>query len=194
VAASEFLPQIESSIALMKDAGIEFEAGLSEAELAAVEARFNIQFPPDLRAFLQVALPCGQSFPNWRSDDESSLRGRLEWPEDGIAFDVEHSSIWLTPWGPPPLESAARIDAARLLVRQAPRLIPIYSHRYIPPEPPTAGNPVFSVHGTDIIIYGVDLWNYLRNEFAPREPHSLPDHAACRWIRFWTDTMEDVMG
>jgi hypothetical protein len=193
VAPLQYLPQIESSIALMKDAGVDFEAGLSVGELDAVEARFNIQFPPDLRAFLQVALPYGDKFPNWRSDDESSLRRRLQWPEDGIAFNVEHDRIWLSAWGQPPLDSEALVDAARRLVQQAPRLVPIYGHRFIPPEPLSAGNPIFSVYGTDIIVYGTDLWDYLQKEFAPREIGSLPNHADCRWIRFWTDTMEDVM-
>jgi hypothetical protein len=44
-------------------------------------------------------------------------------------------------------------------------LIPICSHRYIPAAPHEAGNPVFSVHQTDIIYYGADLMDYLQNEF-----------------------------
>jgi len=38
--------------------------------------------------------------------------------------------------------------------------IPVYSHRYLPSEPKATGNPVLSVHQTDIIYYGNDLASY----------------------------------
>ena len=50
-------------------------------------------------------------------------------------------------------------------VAKAPRLIPILSHRYMPDDPPLAGNPVFSVYQTDIIYYGYDLASYFESEF-----------------------------
>jgi hypothetical protein len=45
-------------------------------------------------------------------------------------------------------------------------LIPIYGHRYLVGEPCCAGNPVLSVHQSDIIVYGRDLREYLLREFA----------------------------
>jgi hypothetical protein len=53
----------------------------------------------------------------------------------------------------------------------------------IPDEPNLAGNPVFSVHQTDIIYYGFDLADYLRHDFhiPGREPW--PENI--RQIRFW---------
>ena len=80
-----FNSEIDASIALMKAHGVVFESGLSDDEVMAVESRFHFQFPPDLRAFLQVALPSGDRFPNWRSDSEAKLNDMLRWPEDGIA-------------------------------------------------------------------------------------------------------------
>lgn len=57
----------------------------------------------------------------------------------------------------------------------------------MPDEPELPGNPVFSVHQTDIIQYGSDLADYLRNEFhlpgqeeGPRQPRS---------IRFWDECL-----
>src|SRR5207245_1362409 len=44
-------------------------------------------------------------------------------------------------------------------------LIPVCSQRYLPDDPPLAGNPVFSIYQTDIIIYGRNLWDYFRHEF-----------------------------
>src|SRR5436190_13969950 len=45
---------------------------LTDTEVTAVEAQFHFRFPPDLRAFLQTALPSGEKFPNWR--DRKSTR------------------------------------------------------------------------------------------------------------------------
>ena len=46
-----------------------------------------------------------------------------------------------------------------------------------------AGNPVFSVHQTDIIYYGCDLWDYFLNEFGPE---------AVRWQRFKGKSEEEI--
>ncbi len=161
---------------------VEFAEGLTLAEIKAVEARFGFRFPPDLAAFLQTALPRGPQFPDWRSGDESELREWLDLPRHGVLFDVEHG-FWLDSWGdrPSSLESALRV--ADELIAAAPKLIPIYAHRMMPEEPCLPGNPVFSVHQTDIIRYGFDLADYLRQEF--HLPGREPWPAEVRPIRFW---------
>ena len=174
----------------MKAHGVEFKSGLSEREIAAVETLHQFQFPPDLRAFLQAALPCGDRFPQWRRPDDPDLLASLDWPEEGIVFDVEQNSLWLDEWGPRPSAMLRAIEIARRLVRHAPTLIPIYAHRYLPAEPQQSGNPVFSVHQSDIIVYGRDLWDYLRNEFEGPSSSTVPDPSSCRPIRFWTDLAE----
>jgi hypothetical protein len=83
---------------------VQFETGLSDAEVAVVENRFGFHFPPDLRAFLQTALPTGPRFPHWRSGDESSLREWLDAPRQGVLFDIEHNGFWLKDWGPRPAD------------------------------------------------------------------------------------------
>jgi hypothetical protein len=162
---------------------IEFDAGLSDAEADAVEGRFGFRFPPDLREFLQTALPRGPGFPDWRSGDESALRALLDLPRRGILFDVEHNDFWLPEWGPRPDTLAASLEAVSDLVTNAPRLVPVFGHRMMPDEPCLAGNPVFSVHQTDIIHYGFDLADYLRHEFALPGREPWPD--SVRPIRFW---------
>jgi hypothetical protein len=162
---------------------IEFDVGLTDAEVAATEARFGFQFPPDLRAFLQIALPSSPRFPNWRSGEEDSLRHWLDLPRRGILFDIEHNKFWLEELGPRPdsLEEARKV-ATELFVA-APKLIPIYGNAMIPDEPHLPGNPVFSVDQTDIIYWGFDLADALRRTFrmAGREPW--PEKI--RPIRFW---------
>jgi hypothetical protein len=161
------------------------DAGLTDAEIRATQHRFGFIFPPDLRALLQFVLPIGKEFPDWRDGTEDQLRRRMDWPFEGIRFDVESNNYWLPAWGARPDEEDERLELMRRLVERAPRLIPICSHRYMPSDPPLAGNPVFSVYQTDIVYYGNDLADYFRREF--KVP--LPDWAAerPRVIRFWDE-------
>ena len=57
----------------LRDRAVAFDTGLTDTEVEAAESRFGIRFPPDLRAFLQTALPRGESFPDWRTGDEAAL-------------------------------------------------------------------------------------------------------------------------
>ena len=169
---------------------IEFDAGLTDDEVAATEHRFAFRFPPDLREFLQTALPRGPEFPDWRSGDEAALREWLDQPRHGVLFDVEHG-FWLEEWGQRPelLEEALRV--AGDLVAAAPHLIPVYGHRMMPDDPHLAGNPVFSVHQTDIIHYGFDLRDYFRCEFGLPDREPWPERV--RPIRFWNlDRFQEV--
>src|SRR4051794_40981771 len=68
---------------------VELDSGLSDAEVERTEQQFDFRFPPDLRAFLQAALPRGAQFPDWRSGDAGRLRDWLDVPRRGILFDVE---------------------------------------------------------------------------------------------------------
>jgi hypothetical protein len=165
--------------------GINFAPGLTDEEIAQVETTYNFRFPPDLKAFLQHTLPISKGFPNWREDSEQELRGRLDWPLDGILFDIEHNSFWMEDWGEKPSKLKDAFEIARKEVAKVPRLIPIFVHRFLPTEPFLAGNPVFSVYQTDIIYYGNDLASYFAAEFSV----SCPTWAATepRQIRFWSD-------
>jgi hypothetical protein len=170
-------------VTLMRERGISFDAGLTDTEIGAAEDRFGFQFPSDLRAFLQTALPCGEGFPDWRAGAESDLKKWLGLPLRGILFDIEFNEFWLEEWGPRPASLAEAIRIVENLVAAAPQLIPVYHHRMMPAEPNSPGNPVFSVHQTDIVQYGADLETYLRNEFNLSE--SEPQQHPIRPIRFW---------
>jgi len=176
----------ENLVDQLRETGVVFEAGLTDAEVTAAESRYRFRFPPDLRALLQTALPNGEQFPNWRSGNEAALRDWLDLPRRGILFDVEHNGFWLEEWRPRPasLEQAQQIVNG--LLAQAPRLIPVYCHRMMPAEPCLPGNPVFSIHQTDIIYYGIDLRDYLIHEFLVRDDVGvwpIPDQM--RQIPFW---------
>ncbi len=64
-------------VARLQSHGVAFDAGLTNAEVIAAETKFAFRFPPDLRAFLQTALPRGRRLPDWRSGDEAELRDWL---------------------------------------------------------------------------------------------------------------------
>jgi hypothetical protein len=176
----------------MRERGIAFDTGLTDSEVTEVESRFGFHFPPDLKAFLQMALPREERFPDWRAAPEATLRAWLDQPLEGILFDIECNGFWLEEWGtrPPSLTEAKRV--AQGLVAAAPRLIPIYLHRMMPDEPDLPGNPVFSVHQTDITHYGANLEDYLCNEFKlPTVNPSKPDQICP--IRFWDiDRFQEV--
>jgi hypothetical protein len=163
---------------------VEFDAGLSDDEILQTENHYCFKFPTDLREFLQTALPRGDAFPDWRSsDDEAILYDWLDMPRQGIVFDIEHNGFWMEEWGALPRSLEEAIQTAGKLIASAPRLIPIYMHRMMPDKPQSVGNPVFSVHQTDIIYYGFDLADYLRHEFALPGREPWPENV--RPIEFW---------
>ena len=183
--------QLEQIKAVLEKAGVVFAPGLTPQEFSAAEARFEFSFPPDLRMFLSLALPMGERFPNWRELDSPYLVGALSRPLEGLWFDAEQNSLWLPSWGPRPASDAAAFDHLKRLVRAAPALIPIQGHRYMPAFPSEEGNPVLSVHQSDIICYGLNLEDNFKNEYSyyfGRKGYELyedPKH-----IAFWSSFLE----
>lgn len=163
-------------------AKIDFAPGLSGLEVLGIEARYGFRFPPDLRDFLQTALPRGRRFPDWRNGDEARFRAWFDLPREGVVFDVRQG-FWLPEWGERPHDEREAIGQVEALIAAAPKLIPVYAHRMMPADPHLAGNPVFSVHQADIIHYGRDLEAYLNHEFLGADyGASCTD---CRTIAFW---------
>ncbi|MFG2298378.1 hypothetical protein [Streptomyces sp. NPDC048603] len=161
----------------------EIGPGLIERELDAVEARFGFTFSADHRVFLAAGLPHGsRSWPDWRNGDPEDLAERLSQPVEGVLFDVEHNGFWYPAWNPRPAETSDALQIARSELATVPKLVPLYSHRYLPGTAGECGHPVLSVHQTDIIIYGNDLSDYVRHEFTGRAS-SLPARAT---VGFWS--------
>lgn len=157
--------------------------GLTTAEISGVQARYGFTFPPDMRRMLQLALPVGDQWPDWRNGEPDQLRRDVAWPTQGILFDVESNGFWHPDWPSRP-ESVDRASSlAREVLAAAPVLVPVYGHRYLPSEPSIPGNPVLSVCQTDVICCGTDLLDWLRREF-----RSAP---ASRAVPFWTWFVED---
>lgn len=153
----------------------------TQAELEDAQARFGLVFPPDLVAMLREHR-LAQGY-DWTRDDDR-IRDMLRWPLEGILFDVENDELWWPEWGDRPLSVVARRAVLTEVVGAAPKLIPLYGHRYIPEAPHEAGNPVFSVYQADIIVYGANLEDYVRHEFG--ETPSSSDKPTT-FIPFWSE-------
>jgi len=66
--------------------------------------------------------------------------------------------------------------------------VPVYAHRYLPAGRGTSGHPVLSVYQTDIIYYGVDLSDYIHQEFGgPGLSRTDPAWRPVATVPFWRD-------
>jgi hypothetical protein len=185
------IPQAKQLINLMRHKGIVFEPGLSDAEVIAIEAKFDIQFPPDLKRFFQLGLPVNDLFYNWRkglTDDAivATIQKRMNWPLEDVFISARNNGLWRPEWGNKPTDAEERVVIAQHHCLTYPKLIPICGHRYISSEPHENGNPVFSMHGMDIVYYGFDLATYFSNEFFFKLNSSFELPTQPREIVFWT--------
>lgn len=198
--------------------GTKWLDGLSEEEINQVERQWSVRFPPDYRLFLRqlhaVDRPTrGASyteyveegeeshlvpkekpaFYNWMTDTEA-LQDAFNWLVEGLQFDAEFNNIWLPTWGPKPGTVASQKERIRELVANAPKLIPIIGHSYLLAEPCQAGNPIFSVYQSDIIVFNSDLHDFFLFEFTALlgiegqwRDKRLRDNDVYAAIPFWGD-------
>jgi hypothetical protein len=177
--------------------GVSFDPGLTSGETSEIEERNGVKFPPDLAAFLQHGVPrlwrydvwgygeqVTTSFPDWRGNPNVISEGKARLLE-GLLFDVDFNNRWIPQWGERPLAIEDSVVLVKELLDEAPIMLPIYSHRFIPSEPLLAGNPVFSIVEMDIIHYGTDLADYLAHEFGVTRPDWSTKQP--RLIRYWQD-------
>jgi hypothetical protein len=161
--------------------GTRWTGALSADAIDAIERRFGAPFASDHRLFLETLhatapLRRGARFMDDRSMQPIDRPGFYHWQRDhealldeidgafeGVMFDVEENALWLPSWGERPDAPEARRGRVRALVDAAPRLYPIFAHRFV-----VAGAPslVLSIHQSDVIVYGRDLRVYLMNELA----------------------------
>jgi hypothetical protein len=158
--------------------------GLTDDEVTAIEREFVFTFADDHRDFLAAGVPTGRGWPDWRGPDRAALRALLAQPIEGVLFDVAENDFWYEGWGPRPSSVEAAVTAARPFLLTAPRMIPIFSHRYLPAA--MTGHPVLSIYQTDVIYYGNDIADWLNREFALGTPASSQARAT---VPFWRDLL-----
>jgi hypothetical protein len=176
-------------LALFQDKEIVWERGLSDAEFQYVWQIYHIEFPLPLKSFLKTALPVSRGFYNWRDFREENInriKKCMLLPIREI-FDRADEVDWYDGWGEEPVNPKTKIDEIQKKVKAAPRLIPIYAHRYMP-LCPLSHYPILSIHGLDVIYYAKNLEDYFEREFGSKTRDTLPD-SAIEKIPFWTDLM-----
>lgn len=188
--------ETQQIIELLKGRGVQFEPGLTDEEIIRIESKFNFRFPIDLKSFLQTALPSSDQFNNWRQGLHSErvakqILDNLDKPLLGMLFDLKNNNFWIKEWGERPKKYKEQEIIAKNNYYSLPKLIPIYSHRYIPSEPMESSNPVFSVHQMDIVYYGFDLPTYFSKEFNFTLPNNFQIPEKPNIIRFWTWWVEE---
>lgn len=159
----------------------EWTKGYTATELDEAQRRYAIRFPPDLVELLREKRPIRGY--DWTGDDPR-IQQKLDWPLNMLLNEVDCDNWW-TDWGERPALERERHEIVRQALKRAPRLIPLFSHRFIPETPDATGNPVFSMYGFDTIYYGANLEEYFANEF--NQTHRI---GATRHIPFWSDLVE----
>lgn len=207
--------QINAIVKALTAKGIQLEQGLSNDEVIQIEQKFNIKFPPDLKAFLQTVLPVdfedddsdlseeellnfvpsGYGWVNWRlglhSEKESHIiQERLDFILEGILFGVECRDFWWHNWGEKPDDLNKCFEIVKVHYQTYPQMIPVFMHRFIPSTPNEMGNPVFSINSTDIIYYGNDLASYLSCEFNFKLSKEFIIPKEPKRIPFWSDVID----
>jgi hypothetical protein len=157
--------------------------GLTDAEFARIEDEFGFHFAADHRDFLAAALPYGRGWPDWRTTDREALRDRLAAPVEGVLFDVAQNDFWYEGWGPRPPAVEEAVGVARRYLMTVPRMVPLYSHRYLPAG--LSGHPVLSIYQTDVIPYGNDLRDWVYREFGIGAASAEAGRRAT--VPFWRD-------
>lgn len=176
---------------------ITWAPGLGPEEFDAIEQRFDIEFADEHRAFLAAGVPVGGGFPDWRYRwwglRPDPLFAALDSSVEDVLFDVGHDQFWHPAWGIRPDQAAAAIAVARGHLATAPRLIPVFIHRCLPPGAGLPPRAVMSVHQTDVIFYGDELYEWVRMEFVmSAEERKASDRTPISehpLIPFWTDVI-----
>jgi len=162
--------------------------GYSQSEIADIQSAWKIRFPPDLAALLreQRSLLDGPGAFDWIRTEPNIIQAKLDWPFDGFWFDVEHNAVWWPEWGEKPDAAADQYRRLREIFRAAPRLIPLFGHRYLPEQPFETGNPVLSVYQTNVICYGTNLTDWLARERAGWDSAPM---SSVKEIPFWSQAL-----
>lgn len=167
----------------MKEAGVFFSSGLTIDTVEKIEKIYEICFPDSIKEFYLTALPISMgntAFPIWNDfspENIAHIRQLMRDPYQWLRRDIE-CGFWLSTWDDKTIDE---------LFENAPKLIPIYSHRYLPALE-DANPPVISTVGRDTVFYGVSLEDYLLREFCNASTDLV--EIKVPHIALWSDILE----
>ena len=179
----------EESIKILKQQGVEFEIGLTVEEIAKIEGIYKITFTKSLKEFLMMALPISKGFIDWRNlnqDNIMIIKKIINRPIEDVD-ELAEEVYWCDDWGKEPDNEIDIALVVRERLKSAPKLIPVYGHRYISMIPED-NPPIISIHDVDIIYYGQNLEDYFEVEFGGKEQGKI-EFENINPIPFWSDIM-----
>ncbi|MCL2083610.1 MAG: hypothetical protein FWH04_10345 [Oscillospiraceae bacterium] len=190
------MDEYKKIISSLKTKGVSFTQGMSLEEIGKIEGFYSITFPDELKHFYSIELPTSNGFYNWRDTSDSNvalIRGVINRPIEGLQEELkdnfqDNDSFWCDKWGEKPNEIKKANEIMLKHYNNAPKLIPVCLHRYIPFVDGIKSTPVFSIMGTDVIYYGENLISYLEMEFDLRKRSDLIQDN-CKYIDFWSDLL-----
>jgi hypothetical protein len=161
----------------------------TQSELDDIQDRWNLRFPADLVELMRQRRPMFPRSFDWLKSPREEIERVLNWPLNGFWFDVRKNALWWPEWGPKPERESDQLAVLTAVFAKAPKLIPLSSHRYLPETPTGRGNPVFSVHQSDVVHYGSNLADWLvRESVANGDWTELPPLVA-KEIPFWSEAV-----
>ena len=171
---------------ILDKSGLKYEKGLSDEEIRKIEKLYDIKFPTELKQMYRELVPVSQGFYKWQDFSEVNIeyiKGVILSVFADVQAEIKYIE-WNEDWGDEPVESEKRRVIEKKL-KVAPKLIPIYSHRYAV-SGEIESSPVLSVCGVDIIYYGENLSQYFEIEFAGKS-YSEIDYEKIIQVPFWSE-------
>ena len=143
-------------------AGTRWNPGLSDIEIAEYEKELEVQFPYDYKQMLHFMN--GTNFPTLNNYGSSghphtTSVGFYSYPRD---IDIVKEYIGYVEMDREEINLVLKEDGYEL--DPEAKLVPIYGHRYVVCSSDLSKSTVLSIEGTDAIVYGDSLENYLLNE------------------------------
>ena len=174
-------------IELLEKNKIIVEEGLDDKEIEEIQLLYGIRFPKSYLNFLQEGVPTSEGFFNWRDkspDNVNYIREAIAIPFRDLSANAG-DVYWNDMWGEEPDTTEKIADYIRNKLTDAPKLIPIYSHRYMPMDV-SDNPPILSVYGADVIYYGEDLEDYFQIQFGSKKQEKI-DFSKIQNVPFWTE-------
>lgn len=174
--------RISSFYSFFEENHILVDSGLTEEEITAIEKQYRIEFPERFRDMLMDSVPIGKGFYNWRDSSSSNthrIEQALKKPYESLIENV-NELVWREDWGEEPESLSEKKTIMEMVLRSAPKVIPIYEHRYVVCLNKT-DSPVISIMNTDIIPYGQSIDQYLMHEFCGQPMNNDFNKKQCFW-------------
>ena len=183
-------------IKLLKDSGIKFDAGLTQNEFEKIYEIYDIKFPLSLKSFLTTALPVSDGFYDWRdfsSGNVTKIKNMMQHFYEFVKRASFEEYIPNNTYSPDQwckISREQRVEVVAELYKNAPKIIPVCSHRFMPEMNDDNDPPVLSIYYDDIVYYGRNLQEYLLHEFCGVDiPKYISEY---KNVPFWTDMMENL--